>query len=210
MAIGSMSEGDKYPQHPLQYEDLRIHEPVKTKLVSVVSSDKAFTEEHKARLHFVSLLKEALGDQVDVFGRGIRSFADKRDVLDDYRYHIALENCMIKNYWTEKIADPFLSLTYPIYHGCPNLSDYFPPESFKQINIYEPEKAIQTIKDIISSDLAEERHSELLNAHRLVMTDHNVFGLMAWVSQKIINSKEVVLHLRNNIKFLPKIISLHS
>lgn len=191
--FGSISDGDKYPEHPLRYEDLKSYKPEKKKLVSVVSSDKAFTEEHRARLLFVSLLKEEFGDQIDVFGRGINGFVDKRDVLDDYRYHIALENCMIKDYWTEKIADPFLSLTYPIYHGCPNLYDYFSPESFTQINIYEPEKALETIKDILASDLAEQKHDALLKARNLTMGEHNLFGLLSYISQKVINSEKTLV-----------------
>jgi hypothetical protein len=31
-----------------------------------------------------------------------------------------------------------LSWTVPIYHGCPNLADYYPRESFVAIDITEP------------------------------------------------------------------------
>lgn len=196
--FGSMSDGNKYPEHPLNYEDLKSYKSKnKKKLASVVSSDKDFTEEHRARLRFVSLLKEEFGDQIDVFGRGIESFVDKRDVLEDYRYHIALENCMIEDYWTEKIADPFLSLTYPIYHGCPNLSDYYSPKSFTQINIYEPEKAIETIKRVLESDLDQLSYDELLKARNLTMGKHNLFGLLSYMSQKIMNLEKPLMSTRD-------------
>lgn len=176
---GSMTAGGKLLDAPMTFEEFDVHEPRKTKLVSVVSSDKAFTAEHRARLAFVTKLKAALGDQVDVFGRGIADFADKRDVLDAYRYHIALENCAIKDYWTEKLADPYLTLTFPIYHGCPNIKDYFPEEALQPINIYEPDEAVEIIRKVIDSDLAEQRREHLLEARRRVMHEHNVFGLLA-------------------------------
>lgn len=165
-------------QNAMSFEELQNHFPAKKKLISVVSSNKDFTPEYRARLAFVSRLREEFGDQIDVFGRGILDFADKRDVLDAYRYHIALENCTIQDYWTEKLADPFLTLTFPIYHGCPNIMDYFPANALFRIDIYEPETAIQAIKEIIHSDLAERNLEYLLESRRRVMEEHNLFQLL--------------------------------
>lgn len=185
---GSMAYGGKLLSEPMNFEAFELHDPVKTRLVSVVSSNKAFTEEHRARLAFVAKLKEALGNQVDVFGRGIADFADKRDVLDTYRYHIALENCSIEDYWTEKIADPYLTLTFPIYHGCPNIHDYFPGSSLRVIDIYKPAEAVNIIRQVIESDLAEQSRSSLLEARRRVMHEHNVFTLLARTASEHLNA----------------------
>lgn len=184
--VGSMAEGGKLLDTPMTFEEFETYEPRKTRLVSVVSSNKAFTPEHRARLAFVAKLKAALGDQVEVFGRGITDFADKRDVLDAYRYHIALENSSIEDYWSEKLADPYLTLTFPIYHGCPNISDYFPEQALQPINIYEPDEAIEIIRQVIASDLAEQRREHLLEARRRVMHEHNVFGLLAKVARDML------------------------
>ena len=187
--VGVMAAGGGLARAPMIFEELESYQPRKTKLVSVVSSDKTITSDHRARLAFVSKLKSALGDKVDVFGRGIVDFADKRDVLDAYRYHIALENCAIKDYWTEKLADPFLTLTFPIYHGCPNVQDYFPAESLRQINIYEPDIAVEIIKQVINSDLAEQHLEYLVEARYRVMHEHNVFGMLARVAKDILEEK---------------------
>ena len=159
--------GTIYSKSPLSFNDFETHNPQKTKLVSVVASSKTSSPGHRARLEFVAKLKEALGDQVDVFGRGINDFADKRDVLDDYRYHIAIENSVVEHYWTEKLADPYLTLTFPIYHGCPKVADYFHHDAIRTINIYEPDQAIATIKDIIASDLAEKNRDALLEGYSM-------------------------------------------
>lgn len=203
---GSMTDGGKLLQEPMRFEEFDRHDPLKTRLVSVVSSDKAFTEEHRARLAFVAKLKEALGDQVDVFGRGITDFADKRDVLDAYRYHIALENCSIRDYWTEKIADPYLTLTYPIYHGCPNILDYFHEDAITRINIYSPDEAINVIKATIESDVAERRREALVEARRRVMTEHNVFFLLSKVAREApikIKGRAIFSVLKRETAFLP-------
>ena len=180
----------------LSFNDLKTHSPQKTKLVSVVASSKIDFPGHRARLEFVANLKEALGDQVDVFGRGINGFTEKRDVLDDYRYHIAIENSVCENYWTEKLADPYLTLTFPIYHGCPNIADYFHHDAIRTINIYEPDQAIATIKDIIASDLAEKNREALLEARRQVLYDYNIFAVMARTAKDILAQNRPVLEIK--------------
>ena len=170
----------------MSFEELENHNPHKTKLVSAVSSDKCSTAGHRARLAFVAKLKEALGDEVDVFGRGINDFGDKREVLDAYRYHIAIENCAAEDYWTEKLADPYLTQTFPIYHGCPNIADYFSEKAMRVIDIYQPDRAIEIIREVINSDLAETSKSHLLEARRQVMNEYNIFGMLAKVAKELV------------------------
>ena len=184
--VGSRSANGKILDVPMSFEELENHNPHKTKLVSVVSSDKRFTAGHRARLAFVAKLKKALGDEVDVFGRGINDFGDKREVLDAYRYHIAIENCAAEDYWTEKLADPYLTQTFPIYHGCPNIADYFSEKAMRVIDIYQPDRAIEIIREVISSDLAETSKSHLLEARRRVMYEHNIFNMLAKVAKELV------------------------
>ena len=184
--VGVRSAGGRLLDIPMSFEDFEQHAPRKTKLVSVVSSDKDFTSEHRSRLTFVAKLKETLGDQIDVFGRGINDFMDKRDVLDAYRYHVAIENCAIEDHWTEKLADPYLTLTFPIYHGCPNIADYFSEKALRVIDIYKPEQAVEIIKEVIGSDLAERSKERLLEARRRVLYEHNVFGVLARVARELV------------------------
>ena len=184
--VGSRSTEGKFLDVLMSFEELENHNPHKTKLVSVVSSDNRFTAGHRARLAFVAKLKEALGDQIDVFGRSINDFGDKREVLDDYRYHIAIENCAAEDYWTEKLADPYLTQTFPIYHGCPNIADYFSEKAMRVLDIYQPERAIEIIREVISSDLAEKSKEYLLEARRQVMYEHNLFALLAKVAKELV------------------------
>ena len=40
-------------------------------------------------------------------------------------FSIAIENCSVPNYFTEKIGDCFATRTIPVYIGCPNIGSFF-------------------------------------------------------------------------------------
>lgn len=165
-------------EYPLKFEDFEAGNPPKTKLCSVVCSTKAVSKGHRKRLAFVERLKHELGDQIDIYGRGFRDVRDKDEALADYRFHIAIENSSHPDYWTEKLADPLLRGCFPIYAGCPNLEDYFPPGSYARIDIDRPEHAIRTIRAILQSQLDHEQATALGEAKRRVLWEHNMLPMM--------------------------------
>ena len=151
----------------------------KTRLISVITSNKAFTRGHLDRIKFVEKLKQHFGDQIDIFGRGFRPFDDKWDVLHPYKYHIAIENSSEPYYWTEKISDCYLAGTFPLYHGCTNLSDYFEPSSFVPIDIRQPERAIDIIRQTIESGRYETSLPVLDAMKQRVLGEYNMFEYVA-------------------------------
>lgn len=183
--LGVYDPGGAHLDHAMTYDDLKTFHPDKDRLVSVVSSDKAFTEGHRVRLEFVEALKRYFGDEIDYFGRNTNGFGDKVEVLARYRYHIAIENCNYKDYWTEKLADPILSLTYPIFFGCPNISDYFSSGVLTQIDITDHDAALSAVKRLIESDVDERARPHLAEARRLVLNDYNLFAVLAPVAANV-------------------------
>ena len=159
--------------------------PRKTKLLSVITSNKAFTKGHIDRIRFVERLKEHFGGSVDIFGRGFADFEDKWDVLAPYQYHIAIENSSQDYYWTEKISDCFLAGAYPFYHGCTNIDDYFPKGSLTRIDISQPDKAIDIIQGVVSRGLDEHNRQALLEAKRLVLDEYNMFEVVARLCDRL-------------------------
>jgi hypothetical protein len=100
-------------------EDRQIFE--KTKLVSMISSNKSMVPGHRKRLEFVNKFK----DRVDLYGRGFKDLTKKEDGLKDYMFSIAVENAVYDTYFTEKITDCFATGTIPIFYGCNGIVDYF-------------------------------------------------------------------------------------
>lgn len=151
----------------------------KTKLLSVVTSSKIMTEGHRKRFEFARQLKTHFGDKIDLFGRGLNEIEDKWDALADYRYHVAIENSEVNHYWTEKLADAFLAGCYPIYHGCPNIADYFSPESFTPVNINDPKKTIAVIESCMEQNKYESCLRRIWESREKVLDRYNLFALMA-------------------------------
>ena len=62
----------KYTQPHKIYDDFvaPIFQNNKKKLISVVSSNKAFTKGHRKRLKFVKLLRNYFGETIDIYGSG--------------------------------------------------------------------------------------------------------------------------------------------
>ena len=102
-----------------------IKEPTiydKTKMISMIASNKNMCAGHRKRLEWIERLK----DQVDFFGRGFPTeITLKEEGLCDYMFSIAIENASYKTYFTEKILDCFATGTIPVYYGAPNIGDVF-------------------------------------------------------------------------------------
>lgn len=97
----------------------------KTKLVSMIASNKGWVKGHQHRLEWVEKLK----DKVDLFGTG-RPFqlADKEDGLRDYMFSVSIENDDSDAYFTEKLTDNFVMGTVPVYWGSRKVVEkYFNP-----------------------------------------------------------------------------------
>ena len=161
----------------------------KTKLISVISSNKAYTKGHQQRIDFVQKLKEHFGDQMDVFGRGFNGFDDKWDVVAPYKYHIAIENSSFDDYWTEKLADSFIGGAYPIYYGCPNIHQYFNKDALTVIDIKNVEKSIMQIEDVIKGNYYEKCFDKVIEAKNQVLDEYNLFAMLAKVMDGM-NPKE--------------------
>lgn len=162
----------------LDFADLAAGNPEKTKLCSVVCSSNATTKGHRKRIEFVDLLQKEFGDRIDFYGRGRREMADKDEALAHYRFHIALENSVHSDYWTEKLADPFLRGCYPIYNGCPNLSNYFPDGSYSRIDLAKPRAALAIVRAVLESDIDRQQAAELAEAKRRILLDYNLFAVL--------------------------------
>lgn len=93
----------------------------KTKMTSLIASNKRWVEGHHLRHTVASLYKE----HIDVMGSGYRAINSKIEGLADYRYSITIENSKFNSYFTEKLIDCLVTGVVPIYWGCPRIGDFF-------------------------------------------------------------------------------------
>lgn len=156
----------------------------KTKILSTICSNKREGHTmHKKRYDFTELMeKEIL--ELDRFGRGFTFVEKKHQAIDDYKFHVVIENHIEKHMWSEKLADAFLGFSVPIYCGCPNVYDYFPQESLIVIDINKPREAIEIIKKSIATPGEYERRFEAVKeARRRVIYEYNLLAMIT----KIVN-----------------------
>jgi hypothetical protein len=150
--------------------------PEKTRLLSWITSDKTGTAGHERRHEFIRRVRTM--PELNLFGRGFESIADKWDGLAPYRYSIAFENFSNEYYWTEKVMDCFLAWTMPIYFGCTRLASYFPRESFVQLDPDIPDPQAW-IRRIINSDAHRRNFDAIIEARKLVLEKYNMMAFLA-------------------------------
>lgn len=178
------------------YDELISIAPIhKDKEISVISSGKDGSPGHRQRLEFIRILKNHFGEKIDIFGRDINEIEDKWDALAGYKYHIALENCSVEDYWSEKLSDAYLARCYPIYWGCPNIEKYFHPSSLTPIDITQPDRAIHLIEEALRNNRFEQAQAYIEKARNDVLNKYNVFPMIGDIihrSQTNLDGKQYV------------------
>lgn len=181
------------------YDELKIlSSPVKNKTLSWITSDKVGFKGRKERMNFLKSLTES-NIEFDLYGKGFRPIADKYEGLAQYRYSLAIENHSAPHYWTEKIADCFLSWTMPIYYGCSNLDEYFPRESFVQIDIHD-RYVLKQISEVTETELYLKNRDAIAEARRLVLDEYQLFP---FIVKKIKESETISINEFKQRTFYP-------
>jgi len=150
--------------------------PQKQRQLSWITSDKRWLRGHRLRMKFLEKVRREI--TFDLFGAAFTPLEDKWDGLASYRYSLAIENHQDDYYWTEKIADCFLSWTMPIYYGCRRITDYFPADSLVQIDITKSD-AIDRIKRVLADDPWQRSIDAIAEARERVLNRYQLFPLLA-------------------------------
>lgn len=105
--------------------------------VSTLIGGKAITPLHRLRHQLVELLSIDFNVNLFFFNSINQSFSssdprllemkskNSKNELFFCQFHIAIENVVSDNYFSEKLIDCFQTKTIPIYLGCPNIDEYF-------------------------------------------------------------------------------------
>ena len=112
----------------------------KSKLVSMVASNKGYTEGHRRRLRVVEKFYQERGGD-DLFGWGLPNelpLDNKVDAIKDYMFSFAVENANYPTYFTEKLTDCFACGTIPVYYGTAGVAQYFNHEGIIFLDQNQP------------------------------------------------------------------------
>jgi hypothetical protein len=146
----------------------------------VISSGKRTLPGHERRFTFLRWLRRSrLGKHIDFFGTGFAPIADKWQAIEPYDFHIAIENSRVPNYWSEKISDAYLGLSLPLYFGCPNIGEYFSPESFREIDITNYARAAEVIERALDAPPSNDELNAMGHARDLVLDRFNIFAVLS-------------------------------
>lgn len=123
----------------------------KTKFCCMLVSNPNASE----RIEFFHKLCEY--KKVDSAGRYLNnvghSVENKIDFIKDYKFVISFENSSYPGYTTEKLIEPMLVNSIPVYWGNPVVGNDFNTRSFVNVNDFTSfEEAINTIIDLDTND----------------------------------------------------------
>lgn len=103
--------------------------------------------------------------QVDSWGKVLNNMGmlspNKLDTQSQYKFSIACENALYYGYTTEKIIDPFIARSVPIYWGNPDIASEFNEKAF--INVHNFKTLEELTKYIKSIDEDDNKYIDMLN-----------------------------------------------
>jgi hypothetical protein len=77
---------------------------------------------------------------------------NKLEFINDYKFNIAFENSRYPGYVTEKIFEPMLMGTIPLYWGSPTVNIEFNEKSFVNLNEMSIDEAVETVIQLDEND----------------------------------------------------------
>ena len=158
------------------FDELYAMQPLsKSRMISCIASSKSGGT-HLSRFNFVAHLERTnLG--IDIFGRGrTKELENKWEGLKDYRFTVAIENRSKDDYWTEKLADALLSYCVPFYWGAPNVTKYFPQESFIWLPVEDPISAEEIIRRESTIENYQRRLPAVIEARSIILERYSLWA----------------------------------
>jgi hypothetical protein len=183
---------DEEPEHPNllghdYFAGLAVPDKTSDK-ISIVTSRKASTPFHKNRLDFIAFLADRIPDRIELFGTGHRYVGDKREALEPYKYHLALENGDGDFTWTEKLSDPLLCWTFPFYSGCGNVGEDLPAGCHMPLDINNFDAALGKMIQAVDSNRFETALDDIAEARRRILDHYNLMSLLARLARHAVDA----------------------
>jgi hypothetical protein len=154
---------------------LKCNQLAKSDKIVWITSNQRTSKGHKVRMNFLDQIRNI--PFIELYGRGINPINDKWDALSTSKYSIAYENYENEYYWTEKIIDSFLSFSMPLYFGCKSITNFFPKDSYIQID--PADKHIKLfLKELLKSNTYERNIESISLSRHLILDQYQLFPFL--------------------------------
>lgn len=187
-------------ENDLYFDEIINMRPKKKKLISVIDTNKSFCKEHQIRKELIKDILRNFGSEIDVFGRDDHFVSDKIDVLESYHYHICIENYFGLNFFTEKILDPLLMYSNPIYLGSENINQFFGTKFYELC--FDMSKNYQLIKAILEK---KNHQFEFEKQRQMVIDKYNFFKNISDFVEKNISKKNRIQAFKPENNFVNRL-----
>jgi len=150
-----------------------INLPNKKYLLTTLVGNKIWTESQKFRhvlynlQEFISIPKifyrseNVLNILKDYGNNPILPDNNKYNMLKESQFHLTIENCSVKNYFSEKLCDALMTKNIPIYYGCTNIDQYFDTTGWIILESTDPSEFLVKIKNI--NDKYYDKYIDIVN-----------------------------------------------
>ena len=165
--------------------------PPKNLPMSMFCSEKAFTPAHYLRLRFAEHVQKYFGQDVHWFGNGVHALEEKWDGLAPYRRSIVLENRSDYGIYSEKLLDPFLAHTEPVYWGAPDITSFFPVGDGLQLDIRDFPGSIAKIKGLLEQPVTAESKDALRRGKDLVVGELHFLERIARIAKSFASGTDI-------------------
>jgi hypothetical protein len=161
----------------LSYTDLYNLKNEKKNLLSVILSDKVSSKEYEIRFKMIQSIVSEFKNEIDTFGAGFGKeyLENKLIALDSYYYHICIENYFANDFWTEKLSDPLIARSNPIYYGCQNLEKYFEDRFY----LLKPEDENYNLKIIEKILKKKSNKFEFEHSRELIFSKYSIMNFIS-------------------------------
>lgn len=147
---------------------------LKTKKISMMSSNKTMCDLHKFRIATALYCKNnKLADTFGTFDGG--NYININETLTNYKFSIIIENDTTPYFFTEKITNCFASLTIPIYLGATEIDKFFNPDGIIKI---KTNSNIEQILKNCTSEFYNERLDAILDNYNRVQEYKNSWNYL--------------------------------
>ena len=136
---------------------------------------------------------------------------DKKDAILPHKYHLALENNIQTWGCSEKLFDPLLFYSLPIYVGTPNADSVISSDAFVKIDPFDLDGTVKTIISTVESDEWSKRLEAIKEARNQILYHNNIMAVFARIAKRLMTQPVTgpMITIRSEKSFPPSEISNH-